>query len=166
MTARRDWLVQELSNSGFVQVSPGVFSVMGNRRVIALIATSYDPSVWEAAVVEALRNEAMTAAASWSRYVVLVVSSSRTAALAAAAAAFSHDVSKCRRLVVFEDSDSLHDAIPFLPLPFVHGGSGSPRRDLDEVVRSVLDGELAEKFLDPLVTVTQLQRIAEEYGDD
>lgn len=156
---------QQLRAAGFQKGEAGFFVAANNPRVVALTQASTNPASWRESVDEVLRHESFRVAPTWSRYIVLVLDAQRTPELAAAAAAFSRDVSKCRRIVVFRSQAST-DALPFLPLPQVPGGTGTPGHNLEEVVHRELGvTQLATIFLDDQSATTHVQNLAEESED-
>jgi len=156
---------QQLRAAGFSEIEPGFFNAPVNPRVVAMTLVSTNPGSWPEAVAVVLRHGAFRAAPTWSRYVVLLLDAERTRELASAAAAFARDVSKCRRIVVFRSQSDL-GTLPFLGLPNVPGGSGTPGHDLEEVVTRELGlTQLATMFLDDQSATTHVQNLAEESGD-
>jgi hypothetical protein len=129
--------------------------------MLAFFEAVGDPKTWPVGVDDVLRREPVRASPIWARYAIVVVSVPRNDDLAVAAAAFCRDVSKCRRLVCFENQ-SVSEALPFLALPAVPGGHGVPPLDLETTVNGILDSyRLASAFLDEQIPVSQVQFLAE-----
>jgi hypothetical protein len=155
--------VEQLKSVGFREIEPACFTSKRSARVIALVACSSDAQEWRDKTDHVLRREAMRLAPSWARYVIIIVDGAKTAPLAWAAAAFAQDVSKCRRIVLFFDPASDHDApLPFLGLPPAEYGTDAPASDVEGLVRRELPTGLADAFLDEDLPTTRVQTLAEE----
>src|ERR1700688_3608570 len=100
----------QLNSADFKQTKSGCFTSASNPRVVGLVDCDNNPKSWPQKAEEALRKGTMRNALSWARYVVLLVSEKRTSELSWSAAAFSQDVSKCRRMVLFFDEDNTRPA--------------------------------------------------------
>ena len=155
-------LERELLSAGYLQRGTAIFEASDSHRLVALMEASAQTMDWFGKVDTALRNESFRMAATWSRYLIVIVNSTKTADLAAAAAAFCRDVSKCRRLVAFADQLP-RDVLPFLPLPFVPRGAGTPGNDVETIAtRNFESSVLATTFLDDQAPTTLVQNMAEQ----
>jgi hypothetical protein len=95
--------------------------------------------------------------------VVLLIDEKKTSSLARAAAAFSQDVAKCRRIVLFAGSSPGRQVpLPFLGLPSLSGEIDAPPRDVEVAARSVITGSLADAFLNEDLADTEVLKLAEE----
>ena len=154
-------LEHELLNAGYRQRGSAIFEASDSHRLVALMEASDRTTDWFGKVDTALRNESFRMAATWSRYLIVIVNSTKTTNLAAAAA-FCRDISKCRRLVAFADQRP-RDVLPFLPLPFVPRGAGTPGNDVETIAtRNFESSVLATTFLDDHAPTTLVQSMAEQ----
>lgn len=152
-----------LSRAGFHESEPGCFTSAVSPRVIALTTSSPDFATWQMKVEQLLRKASMRRTLSWARYALIVVQGKKTAELAWAAAAFAHDVSKCRRVILFVDPTVLDPVtVPFLELSFSSPSADTPPRDPEPVVRAILPPDLAEAFLDESLPLTRVQELAQD----
>ena len=157
---------ESLRIAGFAKRGTGVFASRLDPRVVAIVEATTDSAHWPQKVATLLRNESFNMAPTWCRYVVLAVDAERTDQLAIAAAAFARDVSKCRRLVAFRGQDS-SGVIPFLPLPMVAGGVGTPGPNLEQIVHKAIPSiRLATAFLDDQTATSHVQALAEDPSED
>lgn len=154
-------LQEQLLHAKYSERGGLIFHAPGGPRVVALVEALPEPRTWPAQVDTVLRLDIFRMAPTWSRYAVVLVPVAKTPQLAAAAAAFCRDVSKCRRLVGFADQTA-HEVLPFLALPSVPGGSGTPGYDLEAIANGSLDStELASAFLSDETATTYVQDLAE-----
>lgn len=155
-------LEHELLSAGYLQRGSAIFEAPDSHRLVALMEASDQTADWFGKVDTALRNESFRMAATWSRYLIVIVNFTKTTNLAAAAAAFCRDVSKCRRLVAFTDQLP-RDVLPFLPLRFVPRGAGTPGNDVETIAaRNFESSVLAATFLDDHAPTTLVQSMAEQ----
>jgi hypothetical protein len=156
-------VADRLTAAGFRETEPGCFTSAASPRVVALAVCRSDPEAWRHKAEDLLRKDTMRLALSWARYVILLVESHKTSPLAWSAAAFSQDVSKCRRIVLFVDPTGHKDVtLPFVGLPSFDQGADAPPRDVEVVVRRFLDTSLADAFLSEGLTTKRVQDLAEE----
>jgi len=155
-------IADQLLEAGFSEVESGCFRSTSSPRVIGLAVCSADPKGWRDAVDDLLRKQPIRQSSSWARYIILLIEARKVPPLAWAAAAFSQDVSRCRRIVLFVEDDLERLRLPFVGLPALKSVVNTPQSNVEEIVESVLSASLAKAFMDESSAVTRLQQLAEE----
>jgi hypothetical protein len=155
-------IVDQLLAAGFSEVESGCFKSTSSPRVIGLAVCADDPKDWRDTADELLRKLPIRQSSSWARYIVLLIEAQKTPPLAWAAAAFSQDVSRCRRIVLFMEGDLERLRLPFVGLPALKSIVNTPQSNVAEIVESVLSASLAKAFMDESGAAIRIQQLAEE----
>ena len=155
-------IAKQLLEAGFSEVESSCFTSTSSPRVIGLALCAADPKGWRDKVDDLLRKQPIRQSSSWARYIVLLIEARKTSPLAWAAAAFSQDVSRCRRIVLFMEDDLERLRLPFVGLPALKSVINTPQSNVEEIVESVLSASLAKAFMDESSAVIRIQQLAEE----
>lgn len=156
------YISKQLTTAGYKRTSDGTFISPDRRRIVVLMEAHSDPAQWPSQVTTALTAPGMQQMPAWGRYVVLVHSSVEAGdELRLRAAAFTRDVTKCRRIVVFPDA-SASPTLPFLPLHVTSTLGTTPEQaDISGIIAKHLGRELASVFEDPDTTHAAVEREVE-----
>ncbi len=153
-------LKQQLLDAGYTENPVGVFRAPIGKRTVVLIDAPPEPEAWPELLDRGLKKVGILPA--WSSYLIIIVDSVKTVDLSLAAVAFTRDVSRCRKIVFFNDTKN-EPIVPFLPLPSIPGGDGNAGSDFHEMSNKHLQSQnVTAAFLDDSKPLTLIQDLVDK----